>query len=46
MNEHQLHTDKNNYDEKFKCTGCRTTLTRDDEYCPNCERLNPHYKYR
>lgn len=31
-------------DEKpFKCTGCKTSLSKNDEFCPNCERINPKY---
>ncbi len=31
-------------DEKpFKCTGCKTLLSKNDEFCPNCERINPKY---
>ncbi|MCG3258635.1 MAG: hypothetical protein H7644_02730 [Candidatus Heimdallarchaeota archaeon] len=30
-------------EKPFKCTGCETPLSKNDEYCPNCERINPKY---
>ena len=30
-------------DKPFKCSGCGTPLSKFDETCPNCERINPHY---
>ena len=41
---------KNNQNKKgkrkFKCSGCGLPMSKYDEKCPNCERLNPDYIYR
>ncbi|MEE9410609.1 MAG: hypothetical protein V3V41_06750 [Candidatus Heimdallarchaeota archaeon] len=38
---------ENKKDEKiFKCSGCRELMSKYDEKCLNCERLNPDYIYK
>ena len=39
--------DQNKNKEKiFKCSGCGNLMSKYDEKCPNCERLNPNYILR
>ena len=38
---------KDTEDEKpFSCSGCGKPLGKLDEYCSNCERINPNYILR
>ena len=36
---------KQTEEKPYRCSGCGTPLSKYDEYCPNCERKNPHSIY-
>lgn len=43
--KNQLDQSDNSEEKPYRCSGCGTPLSKYDEYCPNCERKNPHSIY-